>query len=123
MSELVLYNTLDLKKYETRGKKLYKEDGNLKIIADLMEDSKFRKFFEEHFNSWSDIKIVIYFMKLYQILDKESPVKLNSHQKIALINQSMIDSKLRHKIIQTMSDWSNKEFSDLKQHLLLPNKE
>ena len=52
MSDLINYRKISsshLMNSEIKGKKLYKQNENYRMIANVMEHPEFRKFFDEHF--------------------------------------------------------------------------
>lgn len=90
--------TTCLDEAEKNGKKLYKQNKNYQLIANCMEHPEFRKLFDDHFSTWDNVKNILMFLKLYQKIEKSSPVELNGYQKLSILDGIMKDSDLRHKI-------------------------
>ena len=63
-----------------------------------MEHPEFRKLFDENFSNWNNIKNILMFLKLYQEIEKLSPVELNGYQKLSILDSIIKDRELRHDI-------------------------
>ena len=76
-------------------------------LAELMEDTGFRQFFEEYFAEWSDIKAVVMLMKAYQFLDQEYR-RLSGGQQLSrerlcyFLRRVLVTSELRTHLTDTM---------------------
>ena len=113
MSDIVKFVNVDsdiLKNSEESGKKLYKQNENYRIIANLMEHPEFRQFYNKHFSNWEDVKTSIMFLKLYEEIEKLSLTPLNGYQKLDILNRIINTGELRQKVCQEIIDWSNKNF-------------
>jgi hypothetical protein len=63
-----------------------------------MEHPEFRKLFDENFSNLDNIKNILMFLKLYQEIEKLSPVELNGYQKLSILDSIIKDRELRHNI-------------------------
>ena len=63
-----------------------------------MEHPEFRKLFDDNFSNWDNIKNILMFLKLYQEIEKLSPVELNGYQKLSILDSIIKDRELRHNI-------------------------
>lgn len=97
-------NITCLENSEKVGKYLYKHNENYRIIANCMEHPQFRELFDKHFSSWDKVKNILMFLKLYQEIEKSSPVELNGYQKLAILDNIMKDKELRHDICQEVNN-------------------
>ena len=68
-----------------------------------MEHPEFRKLFDEHFSSWENTKNILMFLKLYQEIEKSSPVELNGYQKISILDNIIKNRELRHQICKEVN--------------------
>lgn len=96
---LSLTSSSSFNSYEKKGKHLYKNNENYKNIANLMEHPVFRVIYDKYFNNWENVKTVLMFMKLYEYIEKTSPIELNGYQKLYLMDKYFKDKKLRENII------------------------
>ena len=96
--------TTCLEQSERIGKMLYKQNKNYRTIANVMEHPEFRNFFKENFSNWDSVKTVIMFLKLYEEIEKVSPVDLNGYQKLSILDTIMKDRELRREICRDVND-------------------
>ena len=68
-----------------------------------MEHPEFRKLFDDNFSNWDNIKNILMFLKLYQEIEKLSPVELNGYQKLSILDSNIKDRELRHDIVNFYS--------------------
>ena len=80
------------------GKKLYQQNKNYKSLVNCLEHPEFREFFDNNFSDKDSIKTILIYMKLYQQIEKMSPVELNGYQKIAIVDKAMKNSDFRQRI-------------------------
>ena len=77
---------------------MYKQNENYRTITNCMEHPEFRKLFDDNFSNWDNIKNILMFLKLYQEIEKLSPVELNRYQKLSILDSIIKDRELRHDI-------------------------
>lgn len=87
-----------LEESEKNGKLLYKKNKNYRTITNCMEHPEFRTFFNDNFSTLDDIKNIILFLKLYQEIEKNTPIKINGYQKLSILDRIIKDRKLRREI-------------------------
>ena len=63
-----------LENAEQNGKQLYKQNENYRTLANCLEHPEFRKFLKINFSNWAKVKTIVMFMKLYEEIEKSSPV-------------------------------------------------
>jgi hypothetical protein len=105
MSEIIKFNSsTDERRLNLIdiGAKIYRTGGNFAILADLMENPEFRRFYRENFNDWSDIKTVVTFMRLYEHVERVKPQSCML-EKIAYIDMLMNDTKSLKTIMASFS--------------------
>jgi hypothetical protein len=107
-----------LEQAETKGKHLYKQNNNYRNIANVMENPEFREFFDTHFSTWDNTKVILMFMKLYKDIEKASPVNLNGYQKISMIDMLMKDKNLRRRLCEQVCEQSNEQLYENPMTLL-----
>jgi hypothetical protein len=54
-----------------------KENIFFKDLIRVMKNDSFRKFYNEYFNDWSDTQVMIFYMKLYSVIEKEYLVRFS----------------------------------------------
>jgi hypothetical protein len=100
---------LDLQQIQKDGKKLYARNSNLREIADLMSESKFRDFFEKNFKSINDVKTILMFLNTYDQIEKEYHKNTNEHldkyQIISILHQFIGNSEIRQEIVNQTLDY------------------
>ena len=96
--------TTCLEHSEKVGKHLYKQNENYRTIANCMEHPEFRKLFDKHFSDWDKVKNILMFLKVYQEIEKTSPVELNGYQKLSVLDNIMRDRELRRNICQEVNN-------------------
>lgn len=77
------------------GKNILKENIFFKDFTSLMRNQEFKKFYNEYFNDWSDIQTMIFYMKLYSIIEDLYFKRYNSNISDELMTYTL------HKIITT----------------------
>ena len=56
---------------EKDGGKILETNKFFNDLVDLMQNTTFRKFYNEYFEDWSDIQVMIFYMKLYAAIETE----------------------------------------------------
>ena len=54
-----------------KGAKILKENKFFSNLTEIMKNSMFRNFYNEYFKEWSDIQVMIFYMKLYSVIEAE----------------------------------------------------
>jgi len=62
---------MDDTKIINKGSAILEENNFFKDLIKLMKDNSFREFYNEYFTDWSDIQIMIFYMKLYSVIEQE----------------------------------------------------
>lgn len=113
MDKLVIYkdNNEITKNIINNGKKVLEENIFFKELDDMMTDKKFRSFYDKYFNDYSDIKISILYMKLYETIQKEY-FDINNHEiekelLAYMIKELMSNKESLKKIISSFNDFEN----------------
>jgi hypothetical protein len=84
------------------GKDILEENDFLKNLNIIMENNDFRVFYENYFKDFSDIKVVILYMKLYETIKKEYKDKYNyeiENEMIVFLLRELINEKSSRKYI------------------------
>ena len=92
-----------------KGVQLYKKNKNFKLLADIMENRKFREFYNLYLTDIDNVKIALIFMKLYEAVEKNSKVKLTPYQKISIIKDLFENKNLRMRICKNINNNMNIE--------------
>ena len=101
-----------VKKEYTNSESNSESNSILNMISNIMSDKTFRQIFDEHFNSWDDIKAILMIMKVYQLIESkcnEKGIKPTSDDIVFAIKTSMNNSSLRSIIREDMSNFINSD--------------
>lgn len=112
-NKLVIYedNNEITKNIIDSGKKILEENIFFKELDDMMTDEKSRSFYDKYFKNYSDIKISILYMKLYETIQKEY-FEINNHEiekelLAYMIKELMSNKESLKKIISSFNDFEN----------------
>jgi len=111
MNTLTQQSTLTrnmLNHMELKGKELYNNNENLRVIANLMEHPEFRKFINKHYDT--DIETIILFIGLYKLIDEKSTINLNPYQKVAVLFNLITNPQSRSEIIESFSSSKHQKY-------------
>lgn len=62
---------INIEKILKKGKKILEENEFFNDLDNMMNDKKFRIFYEKYFKDIVDIKVILLYMKLYETIQKE----------------------------------------------------
>ena len=104
METTLVKNVSSIKK----GNELINENEFFNDLSELMENDKFKSFFNKYFTNWTEIKSNVIFMNLYQEI-KNKYKKINQEELdksvvIFLIWKMMRTNEIRPIIIRTMDE-------------------
>jgi hypothetical protein len=91
-------------KINKKGIVLYRKNKNFKMLVDIMENKKFREFYNLYLKDVDNIKLALLFMKLYETVEKNSKVKLTPYQKISIVKDIFENRELRSQICQNINN-------------------
>lgn len=86
---------------------LHKRDF-LNSVADVIEDSTFKDFFDVYFNDWDEIVATIMLLKAYQQLSKNAHEDVTKEEKIAFLRECMRDADFRQRLASGMIDFMDR---------------
>ena len=125
MSELIERETALL-----IGKKKLETNDFFQDLSELLEDKRFKKFFDKHMSSWLDIKCLITYMHLYRQFkikyQELNNKELDKNLAVYLLSKIMCDKTLRPWSITTVDKMLNDRKMDFFQEfesIMLANKE
>ena len=105
MSELIetKSSTLDFSpSLRKEGRTILRKNKNMRDMVNVMEDKKFRDFFDASFGTMADAKTAIMMMKLYQYIDQKFP-SASPEEKAAIIKRLYSDRDFRGQIIKAIT--------------------
>ena len=102
------------------GKKALIENRFFQFLDTIMSDSKTRSYIDEFFGNWDEIKTVMMFIKVYQVVDNQITNKdtkfTNSETRrsfiIGIVKELIADSKCRQEIIANMARFMENDFTE-----------
>lgn len=77
-------------------------------VADVMEDSTFRDFFDTYFNDWDEIVATIMLLKAYQQLSKNAHEGVTKEEKIEFLRGCMKNSDFRQRLASGMINFMDR---------------
>ena len=116
---IIKANTLNENIVITSGKKELQENRFFQFLDTIMGDPKTRSYIDEFFGNWDEIKTVMMFIKVYQVVD--SQLQSNGTQFknqetrrsfiIGIVKELIIDSNCRQEIIANMARFMENDFT------------
>lgn len=112
-----------------KGKRKLENNDFLRDLSDLMENDKFKHFFNKYMQNWLDIKCTTIYMRLYvEFKDKYKKItgeELDKHIIIYILSKLMTDKKLRPFSIKTIEEMCKKNeidfFEEFEKYMKLNN--
>ena len=97
------------------GKVILNENNFFKDLDKLMTNNEFRNFYDKYFKDFSDTKIVLLYMKLYETLQLEYKEKngyeIEKELLAYIMKELMSDNISRKNIIEAFNDYTeNKKY-------------
>ena len=83
----------------------------LNSVADVMEDSTFREFFDLYFNHWDEVVSAIMLLKAYQQLSNNAHEGVTKEEKIAFLRECMKDSQFRQRLASGMINFMENQMT------------
>jgi len=81
------------------GKDILNTNGFFRDLIRLMKNTTFRNFYNQYFNDWSDVQIMVFYMKLYTVIEdkfrQENGRQINDEMIVYVIHQIMSNSETR----------------------------
>lgn len=93
MCDIILKKQLPIKNLsglEDAGKKIYSENKNLRTLVNLLEHPEFASFVHNNTQDWTDVKTIVLYIKIYQMIEKRFP-NISPYKKLAILKK-IIDS-------------------------------
>ena len=78
-------------------------------IGALMSDEQFRRFFQSYFDDWSEIKMIIMCMKMYELVDqyhKQQGFTLSSSEILDIVRKTLMNHETRAVLIGELSKFT-----------------
>ena len=101
----------DLKKnIIKKGEKILNENNFFNELDSIMSDNKFRSFYDEYFKDFSDIKVVLMYMKLYETIQKEYieryGIEIEKELLVVMMKELMSEHSTRKNIIDSFNNFT-----------------
>jgi hypothetical protein len=105
-----------------KGEIILKENDFFNDLDYVMNDDNFRIFYDKYFKDFSDVKVVVLYMKLYETIQKEyfeiNNKEIEKELLAYIIKELMNDSFTRKIIINSFSDYENNNNPKNKRFIL-----
>jgi hypothetical protein len=83
------------------GKEILETNMFFKDLAELMKNAQFRRFYNEYFTDWSDIQVMIFYMKLYAMVESEYSLRYCreiDNELVVYVMHNIMSAKMTRKI-------------------------
>ena len=94
-----------------KGKIILKENDFFNDLDYIMSDDNFRIFYDKYFKDFSDVKIVLLYMKLYETIQKEyfeiNNKEIEKELLAYIIKELMCDNFTRKNIMKSFNEYEN----------------
>jgi hypothetical protein len=95
------------------GGKVLKKNKFFNDLEDIMSNCEFKKFYDEYFKNFNDIKVILLYMKLYETIQKEYFEKNNKEIEKELlayiIKNLMMDNITRKAIFKSFNTFTDEK--------------
>jgi len=106
----------DIKDGQDRGDKILSENSFFKDFIGLMQNSSFNDFYNEYFQTWSDIETMIFYMKVYKAVEygyvTHFHVPIDMSLMTFILHKIMTTTSMRRTAISIFRDSKNGDCSD-----------
>ena len=105
-----------------KGNKILNENDFFADLDYIMSDNCFRSFYSKYFKDYTDVKVIILYMKLYETIQVEYKERYNQDIKKELlaymIKELMCDDISRKNILESFNNYINTNNSKDKKYLI-----
>lgn len=106
-----------------KGKQILNENTFFNDLDYIMSNNDFRCFYENYFKDFSDIKIVMLYMKLYETIQKEYKelhnTDIDKELLAYMMRELMMDNTSRKNIMLSFNDFTENKYKDHKKRFIL----
>ena len=106
----------DTSELEKHGKQVYTHNPFFRDVVLFMNQPTNQSFYDKYMNKHSTLEEVLVFLHLYRYISTQKQTqKLNSLEKLALMDKILKNSEIRHQVCIKMFDWlsTNKSITQL----------
>ena len=94
-----------------KGKIILKENDFFNDLDYIMSNNNFRLFYDKYFKDFSDVKVVVLYMKLYETIQKEyfeiNNTEIEKELLAYIIKELMSDNFTRKNIMNSFNEYEN----------------
>ena len=105
-----------------QGEDILRENEFFNDLDYVMRDNGFRYFYDKYFKDFSDVKVVVLYMKLYETIQKEyfqiNNKDIEKELLAYIIKELMNDNSTRSIILNSFNDYENNNNSKDKRFIL-----
>jgi len=91
-----------------KGDVILQENEFFGDLNKIMENEMFKTFYDKYFNDYTDIKVILMYMKLYENIKEEyynkNGINIETELLVFLMKELMINNKSRKKIINKFNN-------------------
>jgi hypothetical protein len=104
------------------GSKIIIENDFFRSLDNTMQNEEFRIFYSKYFKDYSDIKITIFYMKLYETIQKEYKEKngtdIESEMLVFMMKELMKDNSSRKSLLNSFQSYIDGKNSNDKKFIM-----
>ena len=101
--------------FEKKGKQILNKNGFFQDFTTLMKNTTFKNFYGKYFENWSDIETMVFYMKLYDVLEKEYEARYNTtisdELMTYMLHHIITTTEMRKLAISSFNDFKNPSYS------------
>ena len=108
------------------GTEILNTNSFFRDLIRVMKNTTFRKFYNQYFNDWSDVQIMVFYMKLYTVIEdkfrQEYGRQINDEMLVYVMHQIMSNSETRQLALDLFKNYKeNVDMAPLYPLIKLPN--
>jgi hypothetical protein len=104
------------------GKEIIEENDFFRELNSIMNNNEFRIFYNKYFNDFSDIKVMVLYMKLYETIQKEYKDKngndIENEMLVFIMKELMNDNSTRKSILNSFQSYIDGQNSKDKKFIM-----
>jgi len=93
------------------GRQILNDNTFISDLITLMKTNSFRSFYNDYFTNWSDIQVMIFYMKLYSMIENEYMTQFSMNISDEIMSWSickiMENSNLRRSAMQLFKNYKS----------------
>ena len=114
-------NIIDIKK---EGENIYKNNEFFRDLHNMMQNKEFKDFYDKYFSNWTDCKVIVLYMKLYETIGHEYRTRFKKEIpeefRLFIIREMMRRNDIRKLTMKSFQDYTDSEKLSNDKYLNIP---